>query len=405
MRANILIAAAVISFIFISTAAFAGVGLSPASVEFKNMLRGGYSELYLTVSNPTAEDTTVSVSVEGELKDWLYIEPGAFNMSGISYKIVKVIARPPNSIPNGYYTSRVLVVAKPALPPEAAAGSTISVASVVSAEASVEVSDLQMLRYAVEGISLPDTEECRPILVYANLRNTGNVNVTPKFNVEISSKTSGTVIQTYDYTSSAVLPTQTSNVLIRVPYNIEQFKCIPEGRYSAQIKAYAGDSVMDTSNLDFRIYQRGVLTVAGEITELKVPRNVTLGDVAKIDAIFKNTGQITVAAKLKAEIYEGGRLVDTVSSDPKEIRAGSMDTLTAYFTPKGGGTHKVIASAVFEEKSSNTAEAVVEVFWPQIYWIVLGAVIVVSVAGILIFRKRPAGRGEVQVYKGRKGKR
>jgi len=213
------------------------------------------------------------------------------------------------------------------------------------------------------------------------------------------------VVQTYDYTSSQVLPTQTSNVLIRVPYSIEQFKCIPEGRYVAQIKAYAGDSAMDTSNLDFRIYQRGFLTVAGEIKELKVPRNVTLGEVAKIDAIFKNTGQIAVSAKLKAEVYEGGRLVDTVSSDPKEVAAGSMDTLTAYFTPKGGGTHKVIASVVFEEKSSNTAEAVIEVFWPQIYWIVIGAVIIVSVAGILIFRKRPTGHGEVQAYKGRKSKR
>ncbi|MEM5814662.1 MAG: hypothetical protein QXD77_02500 [Candidatus Aenigmatarchaeota archaeon] len=394
MRGALLAATVIISFAFLSSTAYAGVGLSPASVEFKNMLRGGYSELYLTVSNPTTEDTTVTVGAEGELKDWLYVEPSAFNMSGVSYKVVKVIARPPDSVPNGYYRGRVLVVSKPILPPEMAGGSTISVASVVSADASVEISDLQMVRYNVEGVNVPDTEECRPILIYENLRNTGNVNVTPKFNVEISGKTSGTVVQTYDYASDAILPTQKSNVLLRVPYSIGQFKCIPVGRYSAQIKAYAGDSVMDTSNLDFTIYERGALTVAGEIIELNAPRNVTLGEVVKINALFKNTGQIAVSAKLKAEIYEGGRLVDTVSSDQKEVAAGGTDTLTAYFTPRTGGTHRVLASAVFEEKSSNTAEAAVEVFWPQIYWIAVGAALVVSAAGILLFRK-----------KGRKGKK
>ena len=394
-KIHFLIITAVLSFIFLNQNVLAGVGLSPACVSFEKMVRGGYAERYLTISNPVDENVSVFINLEGDVAGWITIEPSSFNMSGVGFKIIKIITKPPGHIPNGVYKGRVVVISKPALPPEELeAGSSIIVASVVAADISVEISDLQLLRYKVERINLPDTEECRPILINLNLRNTGNVNATPRFHVEIKSKDGGTLLQQYDRTADPILPTTTSTVNLRVPYKIEQFKCIPSGEYLSDIKSYADGALMDSSVLSFKIYPRGTLTVAGEILELKVPENITLGEVAKIEALFKNTGQIPVVAKLNVEVYQGGRLVETLNSDPVEVYMGGVQPLVAYFSPKGGGKYTFLVSVLFEEKKSDIREAEMEVLWPTEYWAILGVTGAAIVGGavFLILRKRKKGK-------------
>jgi len=387
MRRLLLPVVMLISFAILSNAALGGAGLSPASVDFEDMVRGGYAERYITVSNPTDEMTTVTVGTEGDISGWATAEPQMFNLSGISYRIVKIIVRPPSSIPNGVYSGRMLVVAKPYVPPEMSSGSSVSVASVIMASVSVEISDLQMLSYKVENVRMPDTEECRPILVYFSLRNTGNVNVTPRFDAEIISKSNGETVQKYSEKGSSILPTQALSHSLRIPYKMEQFKCVPEGLYRAHIVSYTDSgSIMDTSDLDIRIYPRGTLTVGGEIMSLEVPNNVTQGDVIKINALFKNTGEIPVMAKLKAEVYSGGRLVDTVSSEQIEVGPGSVVSLPAYYTPSGGGKYKILASVIFEEKSTETVQAEVEVLWPQSYMIIIAILIVACLVAIYLLK-------------------
>lgn len=377
MRLGIIL---IICLSLIPAIAFAGVGLSPSTVYFEKMVRGGYAEKYITVSNPTDEDVSITVAVEGEISGWFDIEPKNFNLSGIGFKIVRVIARPPSNIPNGVYRGRVLIISKPVMPPEAPQGSVIRVASVVAADALVEVSDVQLMRYNVEKLDLPSTEECRPIIITAYVRNTGNVNVTPSFHIEIKSL-AGQLVKSYDYKAELpILPTTSKTIFIRVPYEIEHFKCIPEGTYIAEITAYTDDgSVMDKSSIKFKIYKRGVLTVAGELIELKAPKNITLGEVAKVEALFKNTGQIPVAAKLNVEVYSGGRLVQTLSSDPVEVYMGGVNPLTVYFKPGFPGKYTLSAIANFEQKTSNVLQTEIDVLVPLYYWVIL------FVALILVF--------------------
>jgi hypothetical protein len=281
------------------------------------------------------------------------------------------------------YSGRLLVIAEPMIPPELAGGSSISVASAVSADTSVLVSDIQLQRYAVEGMAALNTEECRPVIVLAETRNTGNVNVTPRFVIDMYSA-GGDFIQNFGYTANSMYPTTTQHISMRLPYKMTQFGCIPKGSYIVNTKAYAGDSIMDKSSLSFNVFKRGTMSVAGEITGLKVPKTITAGEVAKIDAVFKNTGEVPVSTKLKAEIYQGGRLVGTAESESKDLGLGGIDTLTAYYTPTMGGKYKVVATALFEEKSSNTMEAEMDVQWPLIL-IVGMALAGVTVVGIMIF--------------------
>jgi hypothetical protein len=385
-----LILTAVLSLVLVSQGVLGGVGMSPASADFSKMVRNGYAERYFTVSNPTGEDTTYDVSIEGDLNSWISVEPKTFNISGVSFTVVKAIVRPPATIPNGIYHGRMLVVGRPIIPPGEQTGSQVSVASLVAADLSVEVSDAQTMQFKVENLQVPDTEECRPILVLLTARNVGNVNVTPSFQVQIKAKGSNEVLQTYEKTSDSIYPTTGSGITLSIPFSLQQFKCIPSGEYTAVITSLAGDTVMDSSQMDFKIYPRGTLTISGEISDLSVPNNITLGEVARVGVMFKNTGQIPVVAKLNAEAYQGGSLVDTISSDPSEVFTGSEQPLTLFFTPKSSGQYKLLVSAVFEEKKSNILEAALNVNWPQSYWIMLGVGAAAAAAAILFFvlRKR-----------------
>jgi len=240
---------AVIFSVMISNIALAGVGLSPASVEFYNMTRGGYAERYLTISNPGEEMTEVRVSAEGGISEFLLFYPSIFNLTGNAYQIVMINASPPVDMPNGIYEGTVFVVSRP-LFEGAAQGSQLIVASGVSARTFIEVTDVETKEYTVETAMIYETEECRDIQINLAIRNTGNVRATPKANIMITSMDGSVTLQNYDFTGDVMLPTTLKSYFLRVPYRIEQFKCIPPGDYKVTINFYLDGRQTESRYLD-----------------------------------------------------------------------------------------------------------------------------------------------------------
>lgn len=387
MRSLLAVAFAVL---LLAEPAFAGVGLSPVSVDFGRMLRSGYSERYFTVSNPSEEPQDVSVSVEGKIGSWITLKPATMTLEPHSYGVFGVVMQPPDDAANGGYSGSLMVIARPHTAAEIEGATGVSVASVVSASMSVEISDYQILQYKVEGISVPDTEECRPIIVTINIRNTGNVRVDPRFAITVTGE-DGTVLQQHDETVDMLLPTHAAIVNIRVPYQLSQFGCIPKGKYRADITSYAGDAVMDRSTLSFSILARGQLEIKGEIVELIAPTNVTLGETVRIDAVFKNTGQLPLSVKPMIEVFSGPALVDTVSGDAVDIGLKGIDKLTAYWKPGVPGKYTLRATASFEGHSSAPVEREIEVNAPT-WWMLAGIAVGGAIVAAAFFLLRRGSR-------------
>ncbi|MEM5814281.1 MAG: hypothetical protein QXD77_00500 [Candidatus Aenigmatarchaeota archaeon] len=375
--------------VMISGIALAGAGLSPASLEFYNMVRGGYAEKYLTISNPGSDDVEVTVSAEGDMAEFLTFYPNRFNLSAGNYMMVKVNATPPIDMANGVYRGTIFVVSRPVLEGENQ-GSNLMVASGVSAAITIVVTDVETKDYAVEWVSVSDTEECRDIVVTMSIRNTGNVRVTPKANIRITSEDGSKLLQNYDFTGKVMLPTTLSTYIIRIPYSMEQYRCIPAGKYKITADFYLDDRAMETRYAGLTIFERGVLSVSGELMELYSSQSdITLGDTLKIDGLFKNTGQLPVKSKLKIEAYQNDRLIDTTEGEEIEIGTGGLENVTAYYKPSAAGNILLRGRVLYEGKLSNIKEISVNVSYPTVFFIAMavGAIIIIAVAIFLLKRK------------------
>lgn len=367
---------------------FAGIGVSPGEVQFQDMMRAGYAERYVTVSNPGSGSLIVWGGVDGEISSWVSFEPANFTLGPGAIAIVKIIARTPVDIPNGVYKGITLITAKPATAATITQGAGAVTVSAVGITTTVTITDIQRLEFKLDSISAPDTEECRPINVILATRNNGNVKVSPRFHFDVWSADEKTLLQQYDWTGQELLATQVATLIARIPYEVAQYHCIPVGSYVIKMSAFAGDIQVAQGDIPFQIVPRGTLTVAGDLTKLDVKPIAFLGEVVRIDADFKNTGQLPVTAKLKAEVYKGNQLVAAEESDAKEFNMGESGQLSAFWKPGLWGDYVVSASAIFEGKNTTARQATVSVKIPDMYLWGGAAVIAVIILLAIVFIMR-----------------
>jgi hypothetical protein len=381
---------AMIAFlIIVPLPVIAGVGVSPGELYFNGMLRGGYYERYVTISNPEEDDMLINTGVEGPFAGWFSTNPTTFTLAGKSFQLVKVIVRTPEDMPNGRYQGNILFTSKPAFLDQMGGTGAVAVSAVL-VTAGVEITDIEQLQLVVGGIYVQDTEECRPILVSAGMRNTGNVRVTPRMHTEIVTADTGRPMQTGDQTGVAILPTMPGELSQRIPAKTLEFACLPIGKYVANVQIFGNDVQMGTAKINFEIFPRGTLMLSGELLEVTAPSNVTLGEPIRIDGVFKNTGQLPALSKLSVEAYNGG-LVGTANGDEREVSAGSTDKLTAFYVPTTPGLHKLKAYVSYEGRVSDSKEVQVDVRWPST-WLLGGAVVLLAVVVALVILARRRGK-------------
>ena len=96
-------------------------------------------------------------------------------------------------------------------------------------------------------------------------------------------------------------------------------------------------------------------------------------------------------SKLTVEVYDGTKLVDTVSSDEREVGIGEISRLIAYYEPSSAGKFLLKGGVWFEGKTSNIREAEVEVLFPMIYMIAIATGAILAVIIAIIFLRKRAG--------------
>ena len=108
-----------------NTAHAIGIGAGPSTVYFNNILRGGYGEQIIKVTNPNNFSINVTVEAEGHIKDWLIFVPKTpettilttpFNPftlpPGSSYEF-RAIIQPPGDTPIGTYNGYINIHSEP----------------------------------------------------------------------------------------------------------------------------------------------------------------------------------------------------------------------------------------------------------------------------------------------------
>lgn len=372
-----------------------GLSMGPANIYITGATRGQEYERQLFISNPDTYEKELLLSIEGDCADW-----ASFYLTETDEQIANVLIPPkdnvkvlvrfgiPNDIPTGNYSC---VIFAETTPEENVEGSSTGIR--VRSNVKIEVTGEQILSGNVRGIEINDIEINQILRIKVYFENTGNVIAAPQ--VEATLLKNDAQITSIFYNQS--VKTQ------RIETIEAEWDTIGQtiGNYTANVKVYLDNNLLEEKNLNFKILERGTLTAEGKISNVNAPQETNLGQVAKIEVQFQNIGQIDVTAKITGEVYSGDRLIDTITGDDTLVKIGETKTLTSYFKPEDSGEYTIKANVVYEGKtlemdpisisvkSSNplTGFSILPILTNPILWIVLGTIIVVAIA-VLIKKRR-----------------
>jgi len=316
-----------------------GFAAGPGKMYFNKVLRGGYAEQEIYLYNPEDRITDIEISVEGSFADWTYFDSGKrFSIPTKGTRYVKTYIEPPADIANGIYEGTINLVSKPRRIPTID-GHGMSIETAISLKVFIEITGEQIVRYKVKNIAVQSVEEGYDIPVSIIGINKGNVKVSPKVRIDLHNWDKSILINSYDFTLGETLPTTEKT------YNLNiSSEGLAEGQYWANVSVFvAGNIIEDNRGFQtFDIMKKGSLTRKGELINIRTGNSwIKVGDVARVDAVFKNTGQISTNAKFRGEVYFNGILIETLESDELEVPIGKTVNLTVYYTPLKPGRYTI----------------------------------------------------------------
>ena len=332
-----------------------GVGLSPGDMVFDNSLKGSTYENTLTIINMDTEDMNYSLSSSGDIGGWVsfyYPDPDT------QIQTVKVPANDKTSIivkfqippdaASKNYTGELLVRSVPKK--SDASGSQQSLIIGGSSQVRIIVTGDQIIDGVVNGISVNDIEPDYPLKIETMFRNTGNVVATPEIKVTILKD--GEIIQSYIYDETTIKPSVTEAIIAEWKTTNEN---IP-GDYTANVIVSLNDKILRSTDLPFTIFPVGTFTRQGNLTDIIIEGEPTIGSMVKVYAFFENTGEIGTAAKFTGEVYKDGNLIDTITSEELQVEKYEDAELVSYFKLESKGDYKIKGKVIYSGKETPVKE-------------------------------------------------
>ncbi|MDD5111360.1 MAG: hypothetical protein PHG85_02320 [Candidatus Altiarchaeota archaeon] len=358
------------------------IGVSPGTIAFNNMVRGGYGEKTLGISTAGNEDLTIKLEAAGDTKDWITFDPtGQITVPKKSAKLVTVKIAVPNTARNGQYEGTIIIsTLLEGADNSGQSGARFMPGIIVKVQ--LAVTGEQVEGYEVKSVSVKDTEQNYPVEFVVNVENTGNVITTPKLHFEILNSERKEIGKTMDYSETQIMPTTTKQFTIKMPT-----KGMETGAYYAKMTSNFGDE----QTLFFQILAPGTLAIRGSIAQLSLNKIwVKPQETVKIEATFTNEGEVFIdSAKIKGEAYlidptyGTKELVGTFEGDSMTVPIGQEVSLTSYFTPAKSGRYSIEGIVVYSGKRTDVKTTVLNVLEEPksytLYYLAIGLFVILVV--------------------------
>jgi hypothetical protein len=242
--------AVLIFFVFQKNIAFAGgFGVSPSSVENKNLIPGSYYEqdVFLVQSQPDVDlNATVKVDA-GKISNWIKIENGNNFLipKGEHQFQMKVDVAVPSDANLGEYKGTITINTSPA----GAQKSGVSVVLGADVGVDLNVTDVKVSDFSIQNFQISDVLKGSPIKFVMKVKNDGNIENGPTkvgltFFDQYHSKQLG---QQEELIAEKVQPFKTKNISAEFPNNFDV------GPYWADVKIYSDDKTIAESNIVFNV--------------------------------------------------------------------------------------------------------------------------------------------------------
>ncbi len=366
----------------------AGMGVVPGVVRFKDVLFGGYAERNIKITNPDPYPAKIELEPLGECSEWISFIPGTeFTIPAGSTKTATVVIQPPAYLQTGDYEGEISVTSTPQRPEDLTGSFGVLIRSGASLRVELGVTSREIINYVGEA-SIRDTEVDLPVEVTLSGTNYGNVRVRPLLVLEIMDRDKSQILQKLEFRGNIVMPTTDKQDVFT--FSSEN---LSEGQYWANATIYVNDQVVSRQIHTFDVMPKGALSVKGELVRISNPVWAYVGDLVRIDPLFKNNGQTFVTGKFKGEVYLEDRLIDLLESEEYEVPVDGEVNMTVYFEPQNSGRHVIKGKVYYSKKVTYTRESILNVnpaeerpyafFFDNLAWFVVLAVVLL----VFFFRK------------------
>jgi hypothetical protein len=193
------------------------VGVSPGTVNFVKVLRGGYAERVITISASTEKLLNVSISKRGDIRDWISFPSVNLTVTKDRPGRLLVTVKPPSDIPNGEYTGFITVQSTDLAGSgyeEHATGVVIPILEVV---VNVEIVDNEIFQCSASEFAISSAEKGDDLILKTRYANLGNIRIRPKISAAIWDQDQLNVVKNLDLTGDEILPTREEEVTFRIP--------------------------------------------------------------------------------------------------------------------------------------------------------------------------------------------
>jgi hypothetical protein len=367
------------------------LGVSKVSMDYTNVLRGGYAEDTIVVSTGSSNNIAVYLEAQGDIKDWVSFKPTQVPlvMSANNPASIQFVVQPPIDTQVGFYEGTVMIRTGNLANQSGNMGTNVEVAFEIKIR--VNVTDTQTLTCTAGGFDLRDAEIGTPLEFSATVSNNGNVRIRPDFKFNIYDQDQKTLITTLSYASQTdILPTLTGQISVRLNNTLK------EGQYWAEASSPLCNS---TSLLTFSILEKGGISDIGDFVRLQNQPWALTGDIVPINASFRNRGSRIVSAQFKGIVTKDGKIIKVITSDKLDVAPGELIQLQSYFTPTVFGQYRLSGRIYYNNKITFEKSSILNVnpgsnnafnLWNtyKYYIILLLLIIIILILLILIIRRR-----------------
>ncbi|MGV8152529.1 MAG: hypothetical protein ACP5OG_05600 [Candidatus Nanoarchaeia archaeon] len=365
----------ILAIIFSKAASAAHLGVSPASMIFDNVMRGGYAQKNLVVSLNSDKPLAISIDPKGDIADWINVSDKKFNMT--SLRSVKISVNPPEDIPNGNYTGYLKILTEEFAPGETGQAVSYVLASLDLA-LTVIVTDIETRSCLASAYSVESAEKGEDIVFSLNVENLGNTRIKPKVRADIWDQEKISIVKTVEFSEEEIIPTTQEKLIFKTSSND-----LDIGQYWVDISAL---DCYSSQTLTFDVLEEGALKENGVILGIVVDPWVDVSETTPILVNFKNIGEKGVNAQFKGKISSGDKITQILESDIQRVEINEETNFSFYFTPKQAGKYIVSGRVFYNKKRTFESSAVINVkskifsirsyLMPLIYALVLFVLVV-----------------------------
>lgn len=335
-RLPLVILATLIILIQITSAT--NVGVSPANINFKNVLRDGYAERPITVTIDAEIATQIEIETYGNTADWINFSSETLSVSKGNPLQIIISVNPPSDIPNGNYTG-FLRIKSSKLGNSQEGHATGIVIPTLDVHIVTEITDQEILDCQATDFKIFNAEQGDDIILTLNIENQGNIKITPKTTLDIWDQTSTNLVEQKEFYSTQITPTKKDQFTFKIPSS-----SLDIGQYWVDVSV---PDCYSSQTLTFDILEEGALYAAGTLQKIIVEPWADINDIILITAMFQNTGEKALEARFVGKIMYQNKIVQLLESDePLFVPINEQDNFQFYFTPKKAGKY-IISGRVF----------------------------------------------------------